>query len=217
MALRLDRAYIHQHSRTSRLKSPAIAPRILLAPLLFALGINFLGHTNAGTVSISQYPLYQQLRGCAQCCYWECNARGDFWLANEQLSCGNDPIDGCFCRSDLIPVATSYLSNCAYSSCGSNLNDMTSAVAAYTEYCKHIGQVAIPTTGGALPATTQQPGAAGAYTVTMYVTATVTVYSGGVRVKPAICGAVFEPFWGLFAALLLESSTIIIRHLRWLI
>ncbi|KEF52736.1 uncharacterized protein A1O9_11153, partial [Exophiala aquamarina CBS 119918] len=76
----------------------------------------------------------------------ECNARCYFIIGDviscghgDTVFCGQDVEDSCFCREDLQPVVTTYISECVYSSCSSNFNDLTSAVDAYTQYCKRTG------------------------------------------------------------------------------
>lgn len=123
------------------------------------------------TVSIESFPQYTELRGCAKCCFRACNAGCAFLIA-DILTCGgdnvvfctNDAKDDCVCREDLQPVATTYLSSCVFSQCSSDMNDVTSAVKAYTNYCKSTGQVILATTTG-----TGQ----GAYTSTAAATSAV--------------------------------------------
>jgi hypothetical protein len=51
-------------------------------------------------------------------------------------------LDSCWCRSDLLPIAFSYISSAALSYCSSNPPDLSSAVSLYSSYCSVEGSIA---------------------------------------------------------------------------
>jgi hypothetical protein len=127
------------------------------------------------------------LRSCAVGCID--NGTGMWPKCDElacQLSCcGGDPLNTCFCRSDLLPVAVSIISVCVLSGCQGNTRDVASAIGLYTNYCSStsIAQqpivLATTTTIGAAPTSSVPP--------VIISTATVTVSSaaGSTSTAPA--------------------------------
>ena len=89
--------------------------------------------TSLATLSIQRDPQYSQLRICAQTCVDKGNYNGDL---EGELECGDSKIlNACFCREDLRPKATTFLSSCIVSRCGYNNQDVTSALKLYDGYC----------------------------------------------------------------------------------
>ena len=70
-------------------------------------------------------------RTCVQECIWN-NGYRDLLVA---LTCSYPGLDGCLCRTDLLPSATSFLSSCANSGCTGNTVDISVAVSLWTQYC----------------------------------------------------------------------------------
>jgi len=89
--------------------------------------------TSAATLSIQRDPQYSALRICAQTCVDKGNNNSDL---EGELECGDTKIlNACFCREDLRPKATTFLSSCIISRCGYNKQDVTSALKLYDGYC----------------------------------------------------------------------------------
>ncbi|KAK5655588.1 hypothetical protein OQA88_5519 [Cercophora sp. LCS_1] len=89
--------------------------------------------TALATLSIQKEPLYSELRICAQTCVDKGNNNSDL---EGHLECGDSKIlDSCFCREDLRPKASTFLSSCVISRCGYNNNDVTSVLKLYNGYC----------------------------------------------------------------------------------
>lgn len=98
--------------------------------LLFAFPV--ITYADDATISICAATDYADLRSCAQSCF----DHGACGTLAEAISCwvNDKALNSCYCRSDLIPEAKSYLSTCVASSC-SNTLDIASAVNVYTSYC----------------------------------------------------------------------------------
>ncbi|OCL06715.1 hypothetical protein AOQ84DRAFT_440663 [Glonium stellatum] len=102
---------------------------VSLIPLL-ALALVQIPYANTQAIrSIGQNPEYEILQTCAQ----NCIDGSPGALANE-LSCGVIVYDACYCNTQLLPTATSFISSCVLNAC-SREAAITSAIAAYTNYC----------------------------------------------------------------------------------
>jgi hypothetical protein len=101
----------------------------------------------AAPVTIENSGEYSSLRGCAQQCLWGGTDGGGLPLP-QVISCSNN-LNLCMCRSDLSPSASAFLTTCVDSNCSGDINDLSSAIAAYTIYC-----------GAALATTTSESAAA---------------------------------------------------------
>jgi hypothetical protein len=115
--------------------------QILLLPLLLSVFYAAVsGQSN--TVTITDFPSYSDLRPCAaqSCIEWKIDGLSEFVLASA-IGCNvqSAPENNCFCRTDLINSAATWLSNCVSSSCSSNTNDITSATSIYLAYCSQAG------------------------------------------------------------------------------
>jgi hypothetical protein len=97
----------------------------------------------APSVTIESSGEYSSLRQCAQQCIWGGTDGGGPPLP-QAISC-NDNLNGCMCRADLSPSASSFLTTCIDSNCSGDQDDLSSAIAAYTVYCN----AAFATTTGA--------------------------------------------------------------------
>jgi hypothetical protein len=86
-------------------------------------------------VTIFSGAAYSQQRACVQTVI---NSIGDV------LDCPSygGYLNSCWCRSDLLPMAFSYISSAALSYCSSNPPDLTSAVSLYSSYCGVEGSIA---------------------------------------------------------------------------
>lgn len=143
---------------------------------------------------------YLLLRDCARCCYKHmCHHGDDSARIIDGLSCRSSPVDSCFCREDLQPVAISMISTCVVSYCGKVSRDVTSAIAVYTNYCKNTGIKSFsitdaetetpeatpePTTEPTLeqetptPTPTPTPSLTGSYTIVATQRSTITATEG---------------------------------------
>lgn len=105
------------------------------------------------SISLDALPAYTVLRECARECLY-CPKCLFVMDVGSKIGCGEngDPpyFDSCFCRSDLAPSASSYLTSCIRRSCSSQPADITSAVSIYDDYCS-FDREAVPT---ATPTTT---------------------------------------------------------------
>jgi hypothetical protein len=86
-----------------------------------------------GTLTIKQLADYTALRTCAQTCVDRGNDNSDL---EGHLECGDSKIlNSCFCRQDLRPSASTFLSSCIVTRCKYNNQDVTSAWRLYDGYC----------------------------------------------------------------------------------
>jgi len=95
------------------------------------------------TVSVINEPGYPGLRQCGQRIFGN-----DAWLkgGSDGLQCPSPYLDSCFCRSDLKPLATSYISSVNYKYCSYGDADFTAEVNLYDSYCaKAVGNQGVVT------------------------------------------------------------------------
>lgn len=78
-------------------------------------------------------------------------------LSPSAAGLNDQALNSYYCRSDLVPVAESYLSSCVASACSSGIMDIGSAINQYTDYCSSTAAGPTPIT---LFATTTQGGVA---------------------------------------------------------
>jgi hypothetical protein len=190
---------------------PSILPLLLLLFLL--LGPNIANADDI--VSIESFAPYQQLRGCAACCFRECNARCYFVIGDVitcghgDIYCGQDVHDSCFCRSDLQPTVTTYISSCVYKGCSSNLNDVGSAVYAYTEYCKSTGMIQIPAASASQTTTSTSTKSTSQTRTTAETssTKTSTPTTSSTSYQPSFTGLTTDPPSSRIATLATPTST----------
>ncbi|KAH8727394.1 hypothetical protein GQ44DRAFT_825104 [Phaeosphaeriaceae sp. PMI808] len=100
------------------------------------------------TQTISSDPAYQSLRACGQLCFYlqKQDVLGNNLKCCKQQYCLDQADEQCYCREDLGPKATSYLSQCVNNRCSSPV-DFTSAVNVYDSYCDRNRNVMVtPTT-----------------------------------------------------------------------
>ncbi|KAK0746797.1 hypothetical protein B0T18DRAFT_412454 [Schizothecium vesticola] len=92
-----------------------------------------LSPLTTGTLTIKQLADYTALRICAQTCVDRGNDNSDL---EGHLECGDSKIlNSCFCRQDLRPKASTFLSSCIVTRCKYNNQDVTSAWSLYDGYC----------------------------------------------------------------------------------
>ena len=112
------------------------------------------------TVSIADDLSFVTGRQCAVGCLWgEYHILSIDYDLGFELSCGDDAINGCYCKADYASSATSYISNCVNTAC-SDLEDVTGEVKTiidlYNGYCE-TANVDPRTTAAELPTTTEGP------------------------------------------------------------
>ncbi len=83
------------------------------------------------SITITAYPGFSVLRTCALCCLgiglW-------CYSGHSLMNAVQCSVNSCLCRSDVVPLAMSALSDCVSKSC-SNKNDVTSYQILYKSYC----------------------------------------------------------------------------------
>ena len=89
--------------------------------------------TSLATISIQRDPQYSALRICAQTCVDRGNDNSD--LEGHLQSGDSTILNACFCRQDLRPKASTFLSSCVISRCKYNNQDLTSVYKVYDGYC----------------------------------------------------------------------------------
>ncbi|KAK0634125.1 hypothetical protein B0T14DRAFT_86739 [Immersiella caudata] len=100
--------------------------------------------TSLATLSIKLSPEYSALRICAQTCVDRGNDNSDL---EGHLECGDQKIlNACYCREDLRPKATTFLSSCIVTRCKYNNQDVTSALRLYDGYCSSATKTTVATT-----------------------------------------------------------------------
>src|SRR5437764_2609458 len=72
--------------------------------------------SDTATQSLYSEDIFKQQRSCVQSCFICCGVGADA-VANE-LSCPNAALNSCYFRSDLQPVAVSFLSSCVSTATG---------------------------------------------------------------------------------------------------
>lgn len=85
---------------------------------------------------ITEMPSYPKARPCAENC---------LWYLNQGMGCGNNDAF-CYCREDLRPDGSSWLSSCIRKDCATNSIDMSYGFAAWGELCSFSGDGPKPTT-----------------------------------------------------------------------
>jgi hypothetical protein len=107
--------------------------------------------TSSGRLTITEDAGYSSLRNCGKECF------GIYPGLADQLECGYPYQDSCVCRPDLGPLASSYLTKCVNSGCGSVTVDVDLAVSLYDGYCSRNmpnNNVALTTLDSSSPTTT---------------------------------------------------------------
>lgn len=108
------------------------------------------------TVTITDFTSFSDLRPCAaqSCIQWSLDDLSEYVLASA-IGCNvmSTPENNCFCRTDLINSAATWLSKCVSSSCSGDTNDATSATAIYLAYCSQAGYVPASAPAKTTPAT----------------------------------------------------------------
>lgn len=134
----------------------------------------------AQTVSLNSDSALLQQRDCVQYCMEGSGAGFGHEDIVQAVGCGQSRVDSCFCRADLRPQASSYLSSCLYTdvhSC-SDPTDYSAAISIYNAYCTFTA----PETVTATPTSASDNTAANGV-----VTVTVTTSTSS-QVKPPSLG-----------------------------
>lgn len=143
------------------------------------------------TQTISSDPAYQSLRACGQSCFYadKQDILGSNLKCCKQQYCTDQADEQCYCREDLGPKATSWLSLCIDGRCSSPV-DFTSAVNVYDSYCNRNRNVMVtPTTAPPAGTVTEKPHTVSTGTGAVTVV-TVTVTSGAAWVGSPAGGTV---------------------------
>jgi len=111
----------------------ALFPTLLF---LFSCWLICSSAEDTATVTIQEYPAYTSLRACARNIFDNNN-----WLRSDGLKCAPPYLDSCFCRADLAPSATTYISNVVIKYCSYGTVDYSAAMGLYNQYCADRGVV----------------------------------------------------------------------------
>jgi hypothetical protein len=108
--------------------------------------------TSTQSVSITKEAGYISLRSCARECF------GGIVALPDELGCAWPYQNSCFCRQDLAPAASSYITKCVNSGCASVTVDLGQAVSLFDGYCSRNNvpnaNVALTTLDSSSPTTT---------------------------------------------------------------
>ncbi|KAL8790721.1 MAG: hypothetical protein Q9195_006199 [Heterodermia aff. obscurata] len=124
------------------MSQPSHLPKLIAFILAFlptALGAQSSGPT--APVSISDTPAYTTARPCAAGCLWDntdiwtCGVNAGWYDVAQELQCGCDALNACYCAKDNAASASSYLSSCVSSACSNFPQETSSAIDLYNDYC----------------------------------------------------------------------------------
>ena len=111
----------------------------VIAAFLLALHVlHVAAAATVTTVSFLSYPAYLEQVECVKLCLWQVRTLDDLIAA---IGCSPPWVNECFCKAELASSASSFLSGCVASRCTapSTAPAVTSALAAYNEYCSANG------------------------------------------------------------------------------
>jgi len=106
--------------------------------LLIALTILFSSRAIATGISIGEYEGFGYMRPCAQGCLTDIgnDPYSDNDAIRNAIGCAGPAQNECYCRADLQTPASSWLSRCATSRCGTTASvDQASVLSIYQHYC----------------------------------------------------------------------------------
>ena len=115
----------------------------LFAGSVFCLFLAFAAETSNGPtayVSIYDNPQYVTARPCAAECLWyqgvwTCGLNSGYYDLAQELQCGCDALNNCYCGKDNAASASSYISSCVSAGCSKFPEEQKSAIALYNSYC----------------------------------------------------------------------------------
>jgi hypothetical protein len=92
----------------------------------------------ATSVSVRDSTPYLNQRECAKQCIWHVGATDDLIVA---LGCSSPWVNECYCRADLAPSGSSFLTRCVSSRCSEEKTgvDVGMAVSVWNGYCSDAG------------------------------------------------------------------------------
>jgi hypothetical protein len=100
-------------------------------------------------------PQYSVLPECAQGCLG--GLSGD--TVDRALDCGVIVYNVCFCNTQALPTATSFISSCVTNACTKIAPNVPSAIEVYTDYCNNVNKVAAATTDNSATTATDKSAA----------------------------------------------------------
>lgn len=103
---------------------------------VFLLILPQLALGGQGPPALTEIPLYQDLRQCAQSYVFNWCCTVDVY---EALGCPSPPVDECLCREDLRGIGSSFLSKSVNSACSTNGLDLSNALSVWDIYCSREG------------------------------------------------------------------------------
>ena len=131
----------------------------ILASLSIALGAQSSSGPTA-YVSISDSPAYATARPCAAGCLWDntdiwtCGVNSGWYDVAQELQCGCDALNACYCGEDNAASASSYISSCVSSACSNFPQETNSAINLYNNYCATANVAVSATSDTSLPSLT---------------------------------------------------------------
>ena len=151
------------HSRTQFTTMDSKAQPTIFTVFVFCfLSFALAAETSNGPtayVSISDDTQYVTARPCAAGCLWyqgdfACGVNRGYYDLAQELQCGCDAINNCYCGKDNAASASSYISECVSSGCSKFPDEQQSAIALYNSYCAtaNVAQAASSTTAAAAAA-----------------------------------------------------------------
>lgn len=136
-------------------------------------------------VSISDSPAYATARPCAAACLWDntdiwvCGVNGGWYDVAQELQCGCDALNACYCGKDNAASASSYISSCVSSGCSNFPQETNSAMNLYNNYCATANVAVSVTSDTSPPSRTATPVAASVASSTTSPHGTIQTSSNG--------------------------------------
>jgi hypothetical protein len=146
---------------------------IFTVPLLFHFYSCILAQSTA-TNSIFSYPDYNLQRDCVKVFLWGSPSGGALSI---NLGCSAPWLNNCFCRADLAPAASSFLTKCATFECPGGEEatvDIAAGVSVYNKYCSEAVAAQINTPPSQTTTSNSQPEITVIETLTPITTAIYT-------------------------------------------
>ena len=88
-----------------------------------------------GVITVNAFGPYLQARKCVRSCIADYGGNRPLGDLVSALSCGSPYYDSCFCRSDLRPTGSAFISKCINSLCASNTVDLNQGLLIWDAYC----------------------------------------------------------------------------------
>ena len=136
-------------------------------------------------VSISDSTAYATARPCAAGCLWDntdiwtCGVNSGWYDVAQELQCGCDALNACYCGEDNAASASSYISSCVSSACSNFPQETNSAISLYDNYCATANVAVSTTSDTSLPSRTASSAVASTASSTTSLHRTTQTSSSG--------------------------------------